>query len=353
MVTERARSRCRERIVALCDMPADGFSLRAAIIELLRPTIGFDRWCWPVTDPGSELGTTAIGEHDYWAALPRLLLLDQRATEANALPALTRSGALAEVTGGHLERSMRWIDVLGPRGIGDEVRVPLRDRHGLWGVLDLMRPAGDPPFAPEDRALLDQLAPILASATRRSAAAAARLAGALVPTAPAPGVVVLDRDLDVRAMTPGAREWLRQLLPRAQPFADLAAPAVIYNVASRVLARRRGAGLPRPARARVQTVTGAWAYVEGDELDGVQDGTVAVTIRAAAPAEVLDLRLLAYDLTVRQRELVGLLLDGADTKTISAGLYVSAHTVQDHLKAVFGKVGVRTRKELVATLTAQ
>jgi DNA-binding CsgD family transcriptional regulator len=242
---------------------------------------------------------------------------------------------------------LRFLDVLRPAGIGDELRVPLRDKHGLWGCLDLMRSSDDPPFAEEDMELLDSLVPALAAVTRRSTAA--DFPGTDSPPPPA-GVLVLDADLDVRASTAGARAWLAQLVPPTLPFAELAASAVVFNVASRVLARagaRRGEHLP--ARVRVRSATGARAVVEADALDPL-DSTVAVTIRAAAASEILDLRFLAYDLTPRERELVNLLLGGSDTRAVSEQLFVSPHTVQDHLKSIFDKTGVRTRKELVATL---
>jgi DNA-binding CsgD family transcriptional regulator len=348
MASERARRRCREQVVELTQRPADPFMVRFRIIELLRPVVGFDRWCWPACDPGSGLGTTALGDHDYWPLLQRLLLLDQRLDAADTLPMLVAARARSGRYPG-----LRFLDVLGPTGIGDELRVPLRDRHGLWGCLDLMRSSDDPPFTAEDRDLLDALAPTLAAVTRRSAAASAGSGDALPPPA---GVLILDAELNIRASTPGARAWLSQLVPANLPSAELAAKGVVFNVASRVLARSTTAApIPPnalPARSRVRSMTGAWAVVEADVLDPLE-GTVAVTIRPAAASEILDLRLLAHDLTARERELVSLVLGGSDTRTVSEQLFLSPHTVQDHLKSIFDKTGVRTRKELVATLTGQ
>jgi len=343
MATDRGRARCREKVAALCAAPADPFALRVAIADELRGVIGFSRWCWPLGDPVAGLATTAVGEHDYWPLLPRLLLLDQRVEEPNALPALRGAQSL----GDRPARSLRWTDVLEPLGIGDEVRVPLRDRHGLWGCLDLLRDSDDGPFAAEDVALLDDLAPMLAAVARRSAAALG--AG---PASPAPrgGVLVLDAELAVRASTPGARAWLDALVPADLPHADAMALAPVYNVASRVLARRGGYAPSGPAAVRVRGAAGAWALIEAQELDGAAEDTVAVTLRPAAPHEILDLRLVAHDLTRRERELVALLLAGHDTRAVTERLYLSPYTVQDHLKSVFAKVGVRTRKELVATL---
>jgi DNA-binding CsgD family transcriptional regulator len=47
---------------------------------------------------------------------------------------------------------------------------------------------------------------------------------------------------------------------------------------------------------------------------------------------------------------VELAVRGASTKEISQVLYISEYTVKDHLKNIFGKVGVRGRRALVKQL---
>ncbi len=48
--------------------------------------------------------------------------------------------------------------------------------------------------------------------------------------------------------------------------------------------------------------------------------------------------------------MVFLLARGLSTKEIAAEMCLSAHTVNDHIKVIFTKVGVSSRGELVARL---
>jgi DNA-binding CsgD family transcriptional regulator len=71
------------------------------------------------------------------------------------------------------------------------------------------------------------------------------------------------------------------------------------------------------------------------------------------PEEILALLTRAYGLTARERELVAALIEGLATREISRRLQISEYTVQDHLKSVFDKVGVRSRHGLITGLFAQ
>ena len=55
----------------------------------------------------------------------------------------------------------------------------------------------------------------------------------------------------------------------------------------------------------------------------------------------------AYGLTEREQELTRLVLQGYSTTEIAERLVISAHTVQQHLKNIFDKTGVRSRRDLV------
>jgi DNA-binding CsgD family transcriptional regulator len=144
--------------------------------------------------------------------------------------------------------------------------------------------------------------------------------------------------------TAAARAWI-DAFPGARFLATLGMlPSVIYPAAVTARARTSPAG----AHAIVQTVDHRWVTIEAATLEGGDDGHVAVTLRATTAPETFGLLSRAYALSPRERQVVAALVAGLDTRAIAARLYISRYTVQDHLKSVFTKTGVRSRRELLA-----
>jgi DNA-binding CsgD family transcriptional regulator len=107
-------------------------------------------------------------------------------------------------------------------------------------------------------------------------------------------------------------------------------------------------------RARAQTRSGRWLVLHAARLSGTAgDGQIAVILEPAAAADVAPLVLQAYGLTEREAQVAELVLRGLSTDEIAEGLSIAALTVQQHLKAVFDKTGVRSRRELVAQVFAE
>jgi DNA-binding NarL/FixJ family response regulator len=77
-----------------------------------------------------------------------------------------------------------------------------------------------------------------------------------------------------------------------------------------------------------------------------------VTIEPAKSSEIAPIIVEAYCLTPREQQITQAVARGLSNQEIAGELFLSSHTVRDHLKAVFAKVGVGSRGELVAKLFA-
>lgn len=90
-----------------------------------------------------------------------------------------------------------------------------------------------------------------------------------------------------------------------------------------------------------------WVVLHGVSLISSGSQRVAVIVEPAHPARISPLLMSAYGLTEREQDVTQLVLQGNSTVEIAERLVVSAHTVQQHLKSVFDKTGVRSRRDLV------
>jgi DNA-binding CsgD family transcriptional regulator len=117
------------------------------------------------------------------------------------------------------------------------------------------------------------------------------------------------------------------------------------------VAERSRADDGRPAATTIRTLEGAVLEVHATRMELSRDnGAVALTMLRPSAASLIGLRLASYGLTVAQRRVATLVLQGRSTREIMNQLRISQHTVQDHLKAVFDRTGVRSRRQLVAAL---
>src|SRR5581483_7562039 len=103
---------------------------------------------------------------------------------------------------------------------------------------------------------------------------------------------------------------------------------------------------PQSPVVAVPTASG-WITLHASLPEGRAVGRVAVVLERAATAQSTALRLEANGVTPREREIAVLLARGLSNPEIAAELVLSLYTVQDHVKSLFEKTGVASRREIV------
>jgi len=238
--------------------------------------------------------------------------------------------------------SWRWSQLMRPQGLDDELRIACRDGAATWATVELHREVGDPDFDTTVTALLQDVAPHLAAGVRRLSVVE-RADRAREPDAP--GVVVVHPDGSITALTDAGARWSELLVPPSG--SDRHTPVLAVAESARAVAR--GSRSAVEARVRTRTVDGAWVTLHAQPAV-VEAEDVVVVVEPSQPAEIAMLLSHAYGLTTREHEVVLGLSRGSSTKQLAAELFLSPHTVRDHVKAAMAKVGVSSRGELVAAL---
>jgi DNA-binding CsgD family transcriptional regulator len=349
MNRERLR-RARQDITGLAGDRLDWVSFARAAGDVAAGIVPFSRSCWHTVDPGTVLFTGSLNQNiacsGTWLATYEYLVED-----VNKWWFLARSGRIAGATSlathGDLSRSARHR-THEAFGIGDELRVSFVAGGTYWAAAGLLRDDSSPWFTQDEVRAVAWLSEPAADGFRR--ALLVSVAEADASPADGPGVVVFAADGSPESLSPAAGHWIGQMTeipPPPQP----AESKIVQAVAARARAAAPGEDpLQIGARSRVRTRSGSWLLLYGTRLSGGAPGRTAVIIQPAAPAAVAPLVALAYGLSERESEVTSLCMQGMSTQQMARVLALSPHTVQDHLKSVFAKTGVRSRSELVGQI---
>ena len=251
-------------------------------------------------------------------------------------------GILDHATRGHPERSLRYRDLLEPAGIPHELRAAFVIRGRVWGAVHIARRAQSGAFTQRDADALGRVAAAIAHGIRASL----RFDAARRGSGPeAPGLIVVDAANAVELITQPARALLDTLGSDAMENPNASLPACVLALASYV----RSGPVRAEAESNVVTVPSpaGWITLHASQPNA-GDGRVAIVIEPASGPRSATLRLEVSGVTAREREVATLLAAGLSNAEIASALVLSPHTVADHIKSLFEKVGVASRQELVA-----
>jgi DNA-binding CsgD family transcriptional regulator len=334
----RAERVARE-LAGLAERPLVTAELLCVVDGLVDQVVPADASCWSTFDPATTMLTSAVGrnldesgddavrfmELEYVAQAPGhyrgLVSNRDPLTVQHARPASAEHAPVGE----HL----------AAMGLGQELRIVLRHQRTGWGGAGLMRRTGAAPFDDHEQRFLRHVASSITDAIRASLVRSITAPVAIDPDRQGPAVVVVE-GADVVEATPAAQRWLAQLGAGDRGHGPL--PAVLAAVA---VAAANG----RTVAQRARTADGTWLVVRSAPL-GSHRGII--TIDEAGPPDVVAILGAALGLSERETDVVVEVLRGSSTKEIATALHLSSYTVQDHLKTVFHKAGVNSRRELIA-----
>lgn len=336
---------------ALSSRGLGSHDFRHEAMARLRHVVPADAYCFSSADPSTLVMTATASEGVDRALAPLVYRNEHEELDVAKHADLARGRrpvrVLAHETAGEPERSPRYRGLLTQMGVEHELRAATIEDGVTWGFVHLYRGRGRRGFDGDEATVVEAVGRRLAAGVR-----AAELAERGAETAPAdeaPSLVLLGPDDAVVLATGAGAGWLARMRNPDVPDRDVPEVLVTLATQARALARQ---GRGETARTRLRGSDGGWWLLHASctESGGAQPAQVAVIVQRAAGADLTPLLLRGLRLSAGEQQVTELVLEGRSTKEIAEQLVISPWTVQDRLKQVFAKAGVRSRRELVARL---
>jgi DNA-binding NarL/FixJ family response regulator len=126
---------------------------------------------------------------------------------------------------------------------------------------------------------------------------------------------------------------LEVLRPGLREGADLPTGPDDSSALKRALRPESDRDLNSVLRLRVRARSGRWLTLYGSLAESVSNelGETVIVIEPAKPEEVAWMNIAAHVLSPREEEVVMLIVRSFSTKQISAALYISEYTIQNHI----------------------
>lgn len=342
----------KQDMIRLCHSALDSRTLRFELLKRLQMVIPFDYVYFSTTDPATHLVTNSVIIEEPPSWLMQVFVENEfLQPDFNKFNHMFKKqqtiSILSQATGHELHRSPRYQEILIPMKMEDELRAIFVTNDACWGSLCLHRGKSELNYTSAEANFLAQLAPHIADGLRK----AVLLDSVFLGNVPdGPGVMLLTEDLSIVAMTATAEYWLMELA-ETEDGDQQALPITVRSVVAGLKAIENGLMLNVMPKIRLHTRSGHWLMLYASRLISSENqGLITVIFELAQPAEIAPLIMQAYLFTKCEGEITQCVLRGWSTNEIATNLYISPNTVQDHLKAIFEKVNVRTRGELAARI---
>ena len=114
---------------------------------------------------------------------------------------------------------------------------------------------------------------------------------------------------------------------------------VVLTARAIAVSEGRERGIPS---MRLRSRYGRWLVLHASRLPGAVPASdvIVMVIEPASSFEIAPIIVEAHGLTAREQEITLALARGLSTIDVAGELFLSAHTVRDHIKSIFAKLAV-------------
>lgn len=348
------------RDAAASGLPPDRMAVW--MMHALEGAIGWDGFRLFGVDSGTLLinRLLAASDNDAWARKEwlREVYLSNEALPYIELPTIMRGGLRSVAYQEHQEQSWGYPnDWLSSVSAEDHWRYFHDSRSPTGGVLlagfaqgsrwvaalQAYRRDASMPFRRADvdflKAASGIIGPALGAAIAREQAFSAPRVGELDPPHSS-GIVMLAPDGELRFSTPAGEAWM-DLLRMTEPGGNGMLPTALWSA---MLDFRREQDFTAGRQVVAATAAGD-VTLEASAAD--EQGGVAIVIsprRHLEPPPVPD----HWPLTDQQRQIVILIASGMSNRQIAEALFVGEHTVEWHLRQIYGRLDISSRTQLLS-----
>lgn len=328
----------------------DSYLYREQMILCLQKQISFDAYCCTVVNPITLTTVGAITEASLEAIHQDILISEYLRDDVHLYRDLVgnniKSARLSDTFS--KQKSKRFTDILKPHQFSDEIRITLMDKGKCYGFLTLFKKGENRHFTDQEVLLLEVLSHIMGKALRSYFYIELEKCSETLYTGP--GVIIIDQHLTLQLTNEAGKKYIDLLQEFERSKNTECLPKPFQAICSKLLTQKENSfSVFIPVADKMQLVASASFLQSG----GSYKTMIAITINRASSKEMLEHLMETYALTAREQQVVTACLKGASTKEIATQFKISHYTVQDHLKVIFYKVGVRTRNELVWKLFAK
>ncbi len=254
-----------------------------------------------------------------------------------------------------------YYDFLRPQLIHFQMTFYLKSGDRLLGLVALFRPRSAANFSPLERAKAELMAPYLAGALEKTIiieqiAKNKQIIESITADLPHTGIIILDESLELIYQSEYATQIMSILQSEGKPRdkSILNLPPEVYSYCKELKKLANLKGRFEPDRKRIRLVTSGAKKPVSVHIRSIpfdeKSFLFLIYLEPEDPIFSLCQGLRDLGLSRRELDVVNLLYLGLKNAEIADKLYISEHTVENHLKSIYEKMDVKNRTSLVHRL---